>query len=58
MKQYAKNFEQKIIFVGVLKVTEKDQNPEPDPDPLMRGTDPRIRSRILSKCHGSETLAL
>jgi hypothetical protein len=28
--------------------------PDPHPDPLYRGTDPRIR--IRPKCHGSTTL--
>jgi hypothetical protein len=37
----------KIFFIGVLKVTEeKEQDPELDPDPLVRGMDPRIRTKI------------
>jgi hypothetical protein len=38
---------EKIDFVGILKATEDfgmDQHPHPDP--LVRGTDPRIRIRI------------
>jgi hypothetical protein len=45
-----KQNKQKLFFVGVLKVTyEKKQDPEldpdPNPDPLVRGADPRIRIR-------------
>jgi hypothetical protein len=32
----------KLFFVGVLKVTEE---PDPEPNPLVKGTDPRIRIR-------------
>jgi hypothetical protein len=31
-----------------------ESDPDPNPDPLVRGTDPRIRNCI--KCHGSATL--
>jgi hypothetical protein len=40
---------QKVIynknFVDVLKVTDENMR-DPDPDPLVRGMDPRIRIRI------------
>ncbi len=32
----------KLYLVGVLKVTDKKEQ-DPDPDPLARSTDPRIR---------------
>jgi hypothetical protein len=36
----------KIDFLCILKVTEDfDTDPDPHPDPLVRGTDPRIRIR-------------
>ncbi len=37
----------KLILVAILKVTEENSNKEPNPelDPLVRGTDPRIRIR-------------
>ncbi len=36
-----------LFFVGVLKVRDwrKEQDPNPEPDPLVRGTNPRIRIR-------------
>jgi hypothetical protein len=36
----------KIFFVGTSKVTDREQDPEPDlhPDPLVKSTDPWIRS--------------
>ncbi len=38
-----KNLEKKI-FICILKVTyKKEEDPEQDPDPLVRGTDPPIR---------------
>jgi hypothetical protein len=37
----------KIIF-SILKVTE-DMCTDPHPDPLVRGTDPRIRIRVRTK---------
>jgi hypothetical protein len=50
----SKSNKQKKIFYAVLKVTDKLQDPEPDPDlnlypnpdPLVEGTDKRIRSGI------------
>jgi hypothetical protein len=33
------------VFVGVLKVNAENQDPEPETDSLVRGTDPRIRIR-------------
>jgi hypothetical protein len=50
----------KIFFLNsffcILKVSE-DFGTDPHQDPLVRGTDPRIRIRIriLPKCHGSGT---
>jgi hypothetical protein len=37
----------KIFFVGILKVTDEKSwmEPDPHPDPLFKGTDPRIRIR-------------
>jgi hypothetical protein len=45
-----KNVQTKIVFVGILKVNDEKSRiriQDPDPDPLVRGMDPRIR--ILSK---------
>jgi hypothetical protein len=43
-------FKQKLFFVGILKVNdEKSRIRIKDPDPFVRGMDPRIRIRILSK---------
>jgi hypothetical protein len=43
-------FKQKLFFVGILKVNdEKSRIRIQDPDPLVRGMDPRIRIRIHSK---------
>jgi hypothetical protein len=43
---YLKKLICKKTFFCTLKVTdEKEQDPEPDPNPLVRGTDPRIRIR-------------
>ncbi len=39
----SKRNKQKIIFVGILKVNDKIA--DPDPDPLVIGTDPRNRIR-------------
>ncbi len=39
-------------FFNILKVTEErssDTELEPDPEPLVRGTDPRIRIQIRTK---------
>jgi hypothetical protein len=40
--------EKKVIFVGILKVKEEEKDPKQasHPDPLVKGTDPRIRFRI------------
>jgi hypothetical protein len=43
----------KLFFAGILKVNDENrririQDPDPNPDPLVRGMDP--------KCHGSATL--
>jgi hypothetical protein len=48
----------KNFFFCILKVTEDFcTDPHPHPDTLVRGTDPRIRIRILiNMCHGSVTL--
>jgi hypothetical protein len=43
---------------GALKVTtyRKEQDPKPEPDPLVKGSDPRNRMRIrIFSCHGSGT---
>jgi hypothetical protein len=48
-----KNCVKKLVFAGILKVTDEnsririqDPHPSPNPDPLVRGMDPRIRIRI------------
>jgi hypothetical protein len=46
----SKSDTQKNFCASVLKVNDQD----PDPDPLVRGTDPQIR--ILAKCHESAIL--
>jgi hypothetical protein len=52
-----KNFFLNYFFVGIMKVNdEKSRIRIPDPDPLVRGMDPRIRIRIHTKCHGSAPL--
>ena len=43
-----KNFVKKLVFAGILKVNDENrririQDPDPNPDPLVRGMDPRIR---------------
>ncbi len=47
------NFEKKyehFLFVESLKLLKKESDPEldrdPEPDPLARGTDPRIRTKM------------
>ncbi len=47
----------KIFFVGVLEVTDEKNRIRADPelDPLVKGTDPRIRIRA-NICHGSGSL--
>ena len=52
---------EKNKFSCFLKVTEDfgtdpDSHPDPHSDPLVRGTDPRIRIRTVRKCHESGTL--
>ncbi len=45
-------FKQKLFFVGILKVNDEKSRiriQDSDPDPLVRGMDPRIRIRIHSK---------
>jgi hypothetical protein len=37
------------IFVSVPKVTDERKEQDPEPDPLVKGTDPRIRIRIRTK---------
>jgi hypothetical protein len=42
------------FFAGILKVNDENssiriQDPDPNPDPLIRGMDPRIRIRIHPK---------
>jgi hypothetical protein len=37
------------------KIVEKNLQ-DPEPDQLVRGTDPRIQGRIRTKCPGSTTL--
>jgi hypothetical protein len=43
-----KNCGKNLFFAGILKVNDensriRDPNTDPDPDPLVRGMDPRIR---------------
>ena len=41
-----KNFVQNYFFAGILKVNDENRRiriQDPDPDPLVRGMDPRIR---------------
>jgi hypothetical protein len=39
-----KEISKKLFFVDVLKVTDENmQDPDPPPDPFVRGMDPRIR---------------
>ena len=46
-----------LFVVGVLVVTlRKEEDLELDQDPLVRGTDQRIRIRTVPKWHGSATL--
>jgi hypothetical protein len=49
-----KNWVTKLVFAGILKVNDENsrirmQDPDPNPDPLVRGMDPRIRIRIHPK---------
>ncbi len=39
-----KKFYKQFVFVGILKVNDEKQDPDPnlDPDPLVRDMDPRI----------------
>ncbi len=43
---YKKKKNEQIIFC-ILKVTGKDPDPKLDPDSLVTGTDPRIRTKML-----------
>jgi hypothetical protein len=43
----------KSMKTGVRLELDTDPDSEPDPDPLVRGTDPGIRSGSLPKYHGS-----
>jgi hypothetical protein len=61
------NKQKKIVlknkfFAGILKVNDKNSRiriQDPDPDPLVRGMDPRIRgSGSTPKCHESGTLLM
>jgi hypothetical protein len=54
-----KNCVKNLFFAGILKVNDENSRiwiQDPDPDPLVRGMDPRIRIRITPKCHGAATL--
>jgi hypothetical protein len=59
-----KNCVKNKFFAGILKVSDENsriwiQNPDPNPDPLVRGKDPRIRIRgSTQKFHGFATLDL
>jgi hypothetical protein len=46
-----------ISFFDVLKVNDENSRIRPDPDPLVRGIDPRIRIHT-KKCHESGTLVV
>ncbi len=55
------NKQKKIVFVGILKVTDENSRiriQDPDPDPLVRGMDPRIRIRINAKISWIRNTAL
>ncbi len=42
-----KNLEKNSFLLGALKVNdENSKDPEPDPDPFVRGTDPWVRILI------------
>jgi hypothetical protein len=42
-----KTQKKKLLFVRILKFTdEKENDPEPEQDSLVKGVDPRIRIRI------------
>ncbi len=43
---FKKKKNEQILFC-ILKVTGKDPDPKLDPDPLVEGTDPRIRTKML-----------
>jgi hypothetical protein len=55
-----KNCVKNSFLAGILKVNDENSRIRiqySDPDPLVRGMDPRIRIRIPTpKCHGSGTL--
>ncbi len=40
---WRKTFFLNLFFVCILKVNDESKDPHPDPDPLVRGMDPRIR---------------
>jgi hypothetical protein len=45
-----KNCVKKLVFAGILKVSDENNRIRiQDPDPLVRGMDPRIRIRIHPK---------
>ncbi len=51
-----KKFNKKLVFDGILKVSDEnsriqiqDPDSDPNPDPLVRGMDPRIQIRIHTK---------
>jgi hypothetical protein len=47
----------KKIFFCILKIND-ESDPELNPDPLVRGTDPGIWIRIRTKCFGSPVLTV
>ena len=44
-----KNCAKNLFFAGILKVNDENSRKDPDPDPLVRGMDLRIRIRIHPK---------
>jgi hypothetical protein len=55
--KYKQTISKKLFFVGVLRVTDKKQ--EPEPDPLVRGTDPRIGIRTkMSRIRNTDYMQL
>jgi hypothetical protein len=51
-KQAEKKCVKKLVFAGILKVNDEISRiriQDPNPDPLVRGMDPRIRIRIHTK---------
>ncbi len=43
------SYKKKYFFFASLKSRRKESDPKSDPDPLARGTDPRIQIRIRTK---------